>query len=262
MCSSRGKNDPFYFPAFRFGTFDFRSLMSAQVFFFDDPLAYQEGLAIQHKLHAARVADEIPDTVLFLQHLPVITLGNRGREHFLQVSKEELSRQGIDVIRASRGGDITYHAPGQLIIYPIIKLGSHEADAHGYLYNLEEIAIRTANDFGVQAFRREGMNGAWSRAGKLAAIGFRLKKWVSLHGMSFNVNVDLAGFNVIIPCGLKGESVASLKSILGKDCPRVDEVRSSMSTHFEDVCGRKLKSDDPIVTKALGPLQPLPSERV
>jgi lipoyl(octanoyl) transferase len=136
---------------------------------------------------------------------------------------------------------VTYHAPGQVVIYPILRLGSHEADAHGYLYNLEEIAIRTAADFGIDAFRREGMNGAWTDAGKIAAIGFRLKRWVSCHGMSFNVDLDLSGFNSIVACGLEGEPVASLQTILGNACPSVEQVTERMRHHFEAVCGRILK---------------------
>lgn len=125
-------------------------------------------------------------------------------------------------------------------MYPILKLGGREADSHGYLYNLEEVAIRTAGSFGVKAWRREGKNGAWTDAGKIAAIGFRLKRWVSLHGMSFNVSVDLTGFGTMVPCGLEGEPVASLQTILGESVPEMDEVRSEMQGHFSRVFGRPM----------------------
>ncbi|MCX7006464.1 MAG: lipoyl(octanoyl) transferase LipB, partial [Kiritimatiellaeota bacterium] len=174
--------------------------MKAWAVFFDAPLPYATGVRIQERLYAARLADAIPDTVLFLEHTPVVTLGQRGRDDGVRVAPERLRELGVDLAKASRGGNVTFHGPGQCVLYPILRLGSHEADAHGYLHNLEEVAIRTAANLDVQAFRREGKNGAWTDDGKIAAIGFRLKRWVTLHGMSFNVNVDLAGFDLIVPC--------------------------------------------------------------
>ena len=215
--------------------------MNPRAIYYDHPVPYEEAARIQLAFHADRLADRIPDTVLFLEHTPVVTLGRRGRDNFLLVPAAELARRGVDVVRSSRGGDVTYHGPGQLVMYPILKLGSNEADAHGYLWNLEEIAIRTAADFGVRAFRTEGKSGAWTDAGKIAAIGFQLKRWVTLHGMSFNVDVDLAGFQTIVPCGLVGDPVASLKTILGEQCPLLVDVRERMKTHFEAVCGRALE---------------------
>jgi len=213
---------------------------------------------MQERLVAARMADRIPDVVLFLEHAPVVTLGNRGRTHHLLLSPEDLARRGIELAHASRGGDVTYHGPGQLVIYPILKLGTREADAHGYMSNLEEVAIRTAGSFGVEAFRNQGKNGAWTRQGKIAAIGFRLRRWVSYHGMSFNVDVDLSGFSTIVPCGLVGDPVSSLKEILGDRCPSVSEVRTAMAAHFGEVCGRPLEIHletggwPPMVAHALG----------
>jgi len=143
-----------------------------------------------------------------------------------------------------RGGDVTFHGPGQWVIYPILYLGGNEADSHGYLSNLEEIAIRTLGDYGIKGFRREGKSGAWTDAGKIAAIGFRLKKWVSFHGMSFNVSNDLMGFGTIVPCGLEGEPVATVKTILGEECPNMPAVRDSMLNHFSTVCNRELERFD------------------
>ncbi|MFH0952883.1 MAG: lipoyl(octanoyl) transferase LipB [Verrucomicrobiota bacterium] len=209
--------------------------------YLDSPLPFAEGVRILEALAAARARNAIPDTVLFLQHRPVVTLGARGRTGSLRAAPEELAARGIELSRASRGGDVTYHGPGQLVMYPILKLGEKEADAHGYLSNLEEIALRTAAAFGVRAYRREGMNGAWTDAGKIAAIGFRLKRWVTMHGMSFNVDVDLSGFRTIVPCGLEGQAVTSLKEILGAACPSIERVRDVMRTAFEAVCGRPLE---------------------
>lgn len=209
-------------------------------YFLDKPVPYPDGVAMQKRLHEARLANQIPDVVLFLEHTPVITLGARGRTQHLLVAPQELAARDIALHHASRGGDVTYHGPGQLVMYPILRLGENEADAHSYLFNLEEIAIRTAADFGVVAFRRSGMNGAWTHRGKIAAIGFRLKRWVTLHGMSFNVAPNLEHFRLIVPCGLHGEAVTSLREILGERCPTVAAVRERMRAHFEAVCGRAL----------------------
>ena len=211
---------------------------------FNQPVPYQQGLDIQRRLLKARQEDLIPDTVLILQHTPVVTLGNRGRENYLLKTEEEYREMGIDLFHAERGGDVTFHGPGQWVLYPILYLGGNEADSHGYLSNLEEIAIRTLGDYGINGFRREGKSGAWTDAGKIAAIGFRLKKWVSFHGMSFNVSNDLSGFNTIVPCGLVGEPVASLKAILGDGCPDMPQVGDSLLSHFSNVCNRALERFD------------------
>jgi lipoate-protein ligase B len=208
---------------------------------FEEPVPYQTGLDIQHRLLRARQADEISDTVLILQHTPVITLGSRGRDNYLLKTASEYKALGIEVFHAERGGDVTYHAPGQWVLYPIIYLGGSEADSHGYLWNLEEVALRTLADFGIQGFRREGKNGAWTEQGKVAAIGFRLKRWVTFHGMSFNVNLDLSGFQTIVPCGLVGQPVASMKTVLGDACPPMEAVRDRLLANFSEVCGRELE---------------------
>ena len=223
--------------------------MTAWGVFFDSPLSFAAGVRIQERIHQDRAAEKIPDTILFLEHRPVVTLGTRGRTRFLLVPPEQLAAQGIEFARASRGGDVTFHGPGQLVIYPILKLGEQEADSHSYLFNLEEVAIRTASDFGVSARRRKGMNGAWTDDGKIAAIGFRLKRWITMHGMSFNVAVDLAGFKTIVPCGLQGEPVSSLKKILGNRCPSLAQVRNRMAHHFSEICGRPLE-----IFSSTGPL--------
>ncbi len=215
--------------------------MNAWALQFDELVPYQSGLDLQHRLLAARQRNEIPDVVLILQHTPSITLGNRGRDNYLLKTPEEYKALGIEVFHAERGGDVTYHAPGQWVLYPIIYLGGVEADAHGYLWNLEEVALHTLADFGIQGFRREEKNGAWTDQGKVAAIGFRLKRWVAFHGMSFNVNLDLSGFQTIVPCGLVGQPVASMKTILREACPTMETVRDRLLANFSTVCGRDLE---------------------
>ena len=220
----------------------FNAPMSAWAITIEKPIPYDDGVRLQTALVNARIAETIPDTVLFLEHTSVITLGVRAQDNsHVLLSSADLKRRHIDLYRSSRGGDATWHGPGQLVMYPIIRLGEQEADAHGYLHNLEEIAMRTAGDFGVAAYRRAGLTGAWTQAGKLAAIGIRLKRWVTFHGMSFNVKPDLSGFATIVPCGLAGEAVTSLEKLLGAACPTLAEVRAHMQRHFSDVCRRELK---------------------
>ncbi|MEI6789342.1 MAG: lipoyl(octanoyl) transferase LipB [bacterium] len=212
--------------------------MNMRVMVFPNPVPYPEALTLQDKLVTQRQADEIPDTLLILEHSPVITMGVRTKPENLLLSPEALRHRGIELYETPRGGDVTYHAPGQLILYPIMKLTGTEADAHAFVNKLEEIAILTADAFGVPAFRRKGKTGVWTESGKVAAIGVRFKKWVSSHGMSFNVDVDLAGFSTIIPCGLPGEKVTSLKAILGPTCPTLQEVRAVIMRQFERETGR------------------------
>ena len=215
--------------------------MNAWAISFNRPISYKTGLEIQHRLLKARQEDLIPDTVLILQHTPVVTLGNRGRTNYLLKTEKEYADLGIDLFHVERGGDVTFHGPGQWVLYPILYLGGNEADSHGYLFNLEEIAIRTLADFNIQGFRKEGKSGAWTTDGKIAAIGFRLKRWVSFHGMSFNVNLDLSGFQTIVPCGLVGEPVASLQTILKDKTPAMEPVRKRLLHHFSQVCDRPLE---------------------
>ncbi len=214
--------------------------MNAHAIFIDQPLSYQDGLVLQEKILEARIRDEIADTVLFLQHLPVITCGVRSKPEQILLSGAELKARHIELSKSSRGGAVTFHGPGQLIMYPIIKLGGNKTGVHGYLHDLEEVAIRTAVSFEVKAYRRKGMTGAWTDEGKLAAIGVRFKRWVAYHGLSFNVDLDLSGFSTIVPCGLAGEKVASLKLLLGEKSPSVEKTRESMANHFSSVCALDL----------------------
>lgn len=212
---------------------------------FQRPVGYAEGVRLQEALVEARIAGRIPDVVLFLEHRPVITLGLRAARDHLLLTERELAARGIEVAATSRGGDVTWHGPGQWVMYPILKLGANEADAHGYLRHLETIALRTAADFGVAAYGRPGLTGAWTAAGKLAAIGIRFKRWVTFHGLSVNVNCALTGFDTIVPCGLHGEPVTSLAALLGAQCPSMDAVRDRMAFHFAAVCRRPLQRYTP-----------------
>jgi lipoate-protein ligase B len=214
--------------------------METQLILFTRPLPYSEGLRLQEQWVTERQADTIPDQLILLEHTPVITRGVRSKSEHLLLSPELLARRGIEMFETPRGGDVTYHGPGQLILYPIMKLTGPEADVHAFVGKLEEIAILTADAFCVNAFRRKGKTGVWTDQGKMAAIGIRFKKWVSSHGMSFNVDMDMGGFDAIVPCGLHGEKVTSLRQILGNTCPTMAEVRAVMMRQFERVMHRTL----------------------
>ena len=199
------------------------------------PQPYEKIARLQDQWARERYQDLIPNRLLRLQHTPVVTLGRRGRTEHLRCTPDELRNRGIDYFKASRGGDVTYHAPGQWVVYPIVELSSLNIRARGYLYSLEEVAIKTCEDFGVQAFRVEGKNGAWTAAGKIAAIGFHIKRGITLHGMSFNVNLDLSGFETIVPCGLLGDPVCSLQSVLHQSTPPLSAVGDALEKNFEEV---------------------------
>ena len=213
--------------------------MEAWSLTFSNPVPYNEGLLFQYKLLEARQKNIIPDTILLMQHKPVVTIGNRGRTNYLLKTKEEYKQLGIDFFKIERGGDVTFHGPGQWVLYPILHLGSKDVDSHGYLYNLEEIAIRVLKSYNIKGFRREGKSGAWTELGKIAAIGFRLKKWITFHGMSFNVLNNLEGFNTIIPCGLVDEPITSLDQLLVENIS-MNEVGKRILNNFSTVCERSI----------------------
>jgi len=201
-------------------------------------LPYREGLKLQDALVAARRRGEIPDTLLLLEHPPVITLGRGAHAEHLLSSVEELARRGIELHECGRGGDVTYHGPGQLVGYPILALPPSRRDAHAYLRDLEEALIRTAADFGVTARREPGLTGVWVAREKLAAIGVRLSTgWITSHGFAFNVGGDLRGFSSIVPCGISDRGVTSLTRLIGRD-PALGEVAACVAGHMAAVLGR------------------------
>ena len=209
-------------------------MQQAAIHIIKQHVRYAEADQLQRELQQARIERVIPDTVLLLEHHPVVTMGRRGRANHLHLNAEEYASRGIDLHIASRGGDVTYHCPGQLVIYPIMHLKQNQSRAHGYLYHLEEVAIQTALYFGLNAYRREGMSGAWTDQGKFAAIGFYLKKWVSSHGMSINVCPDLGGFQWITPCGLAGHPVTSIQQVLGINAPDMPTFRNQFIQSFKE----------------------------
>ena len=208
---------------------------------FPAAVPYERALAWQARLVEARQADAIPDVVLALEHEPVITRGVRARDAHLLATPERLARLGVALCDTPRGGDVTYHGPGQVVLYPILKLQDAEADAHLHVTRLEESAIRMVAGFGVPSYRRPGKTGVWTDAGKLAAIGVRFQRWVSSHGISLNVSPDLSHFGLIVPCGLAGEPVTSLAALLGDRCPSTTAARDGWLQHVAAVFGRRLE---------------------
>jgi lipoyl(octanoyl) transferase len=173
-------------------------------------VAYADGLELQSRLVADRQAGRIPDTLLLLEHEPVFTLGRNARRENMLLSEEALRERGFDVFDTGRGGDVTYHGPGQVVGYPIFELAPDRRDVHRYVRDLEEVMIRTSADYGVVAQRVAGLTGAWIGEEKIGAIGVRIARWVTSHGFALNVSVDLAPFALIVPCGIRGRGVTSL----------------------------------------------------
>jgi lipoyl(octanoyl) transferase len=175
-------------------------------------IPYGDALALQRSLVAERQAGRVDDLLLLVEHPAVLTLGVRGdggRAHIL-LTDDALAARGVEVFEAGRGGDVTYHGPGQLVGYPIIDLNPDRRDVHRYVRDLEEVLIRVAGDYGIEATRVPGLTGVWVGRDKLAAIGVRISRWVSSHGFAFNVTTNLDDFNLIIPCGIADRGVTSL----------------------------------------------------
>ena len=202
---------------------------------------YRTALGRQQDLVRARQAGETVDQLVLLEHPPVITVGvsGRGREGHVLASAGRLRERGIEVIDVPRGGDVTYHGPGQLVGYPILSLKPDRCDVHRYVRDLEEVLIRTAARFGVEAGRTEGLTGVWVGREKLAAIGVRLSRWVTSHGFALNVDTNLDHFRLIVPCGLAGYGVTSLARLLGAAPPRA-EVEATLAAEFARRFDRRL----------------------
>ncbi len=169
---------------------------------------YGEVLKLQRELHAKRVAGIVDDLVLSVEHNPVFTLGRSGsREHIL-VSQHTLDQQGIQIYEVERGGDITYHGPGQLVVYPIIDLRGFGKDIHRFIASLEEAIIQSLSDWGIQSARRKGFPGVWVDDRKIASVGVYVKNWVTYHGAAFNIHINPQHFRMIRPCGLSVDTVS------------------------------------------------------
>src|SRR5208337_2234917 len=194
-------------------------------------VSYEDGLRLQSELVAERKTGTIPDTLVLLEHPHVYTLGRNAKTENLLISAEQLAARGAQVFEIDRGGDVTYHGPGQLVGYPILDLANHRRDIAWYMRCLEEVLIEVAGDYGIQAGRLAGAPGVWVGNDKLVAMGVHISRWVTSHGFAFNVNTDLRYFDWIVPCGLRDRGVTSLQKLLGRRV-EMDEVVERVARQF------------------------------
>jgi lipoyl(octanoyl) transferase len=225
-------------------------------------IGYEEAFALQKRVVAARKADAIGDVLLLCEHPHVITLGRSGKRENLLASERVLAQKGVEFHATNRGGDITYHGPGQIVGYPVIQLAAIRRDVVWYVRMLEEVMIRTCGDFGIAAGREEGKTGAWidpqkrdspqraqssqsftgaeaeRQSEKIGAIGVHISRWVTSHGFAFNVATDLRYFELIVPCGIAERKATSLEKVLGRAVKR-NEAAPKIVEHFGEVFGRE-----------------------
>ena len=202
-------------------------------------IAYADALSLQKELESAVIENRTEDYLLLLKHPHTFTIGRRSKEAGVLATAEMLKNLGVEVFETNRGGKVTYHGLGQIVGYPIVSLSPDREDVHKYVRDLEEVLIRTMADFGIDAFRIEGLTGVHTTEGKVAAIGVHIKRWVTTHGFALNVNTDLSYYNWIIAC--EGEPVTSMEKLLGRELDMF-EVEDRIIENFETVfaTGRKL----------------------
>lgn len=205
-------------------------------------IAYGPACALQRELVEARKAGAIPDVLLLCEHPHVITLGRNGKRENLRAGERLLAQMNVEFHDTDRGGDITYHGPGQIVGYPILDLAQHRRDIRWYVEQLEEMMIRATANFGLAAHRSDANHGVWldipGSDAKLAALGVHLSRWVSSHGFAYNVATDLRYFDLIVPCGVSGKRATSLECALGRDV-NIGEVRERLVAHFASVFARE-----------------------
>jgi len=198
-------------------------------------VSYHEALELQKKLVELRSRDSIQDTLILLEHPPVFTITREATRRNLLVSPQALAEKGITVHQTNRGGDITYHGPGQLVGYPIISLKDRGKDLHRYIRSLEEMIILVLQEYGIRGYRDAINAGVWVEGDKIAAIGIAVKSsWTTMHGFAFNISPDLSHYSFIVPCGIVGRGVTSLAKILGRQVER-KEVQNRLVHYFEEV---------------------------
>ncbi len=208
-------------------------------------IPYGPACELQQKLVYARKTGAIPDVLLLCEHSHVITLGRNGTRDNLRVSDVLLAQKNVEFHSSDRGGDITYHGPGQIVGYPILDLTEHRRDIGWYVQQLEEVMIRASADFGIASKRVEGQHGAWIETPtgeeKLGALGVHLSRWVTSHGFAYNASTDLRYFDLIVPCGIAGKGVTSLERALGR-AVSISEVRERLIERFRDVFAREMRA--------------------
>lgn len=212
-------------------------------------VGYAEGLRLQRERVFSRKAGTTADTLLLLEHPPVYTLGRNARRENILVPAKKLRSLGAEVFETDRGGDVTFHGPGQLVGYPILDLKQHRRDLAWYMHSLEEVFIRVAQEFGIESGRIADARGVWIGHDKLVAMGVHVSRWVTSHGFAFNVNTDLRYFDWIVPCGLRDKGVTSLEKILGQPAP-MEIVTEHVIHHFGAVFGMEMKRPEAQMSKS------------
>ncbi len=201
---------------------------------------YKKAWELQHQLWERRVEDELPDLLIFLEHPHVITLGRRGNRSHLIASPEILEEMKIPIFQVERGGDVTYHGPGQIVVYPVLNLKEYGYRLIRYIGQLEEIILRVLKDFGIEG-RRDPLNrGVWVNEEKIASVGVAIKRWVSFHGFSLNYETDLKYFELINPCGLEGKKMTTMAKIVGKGISR-ERLLKRIGFHSKQILERDWK---------------------
>ena len=205
---------------------------------------YMEAYDLQKTLLALRQEDRIKDLLLLLEHPPVLTLGRSASMDNLVISEKDLKARGANLYRVNRGGDITYHGPGQIVGYPIIKLDSLGRDIRTFVFNLEQVFINLLKEeYGILSVRDKGHTGVWVGDEKITAIGLAVKRWVTMHGFAFNVTTDLGHFDWIVPCGIRDKGVTSLEAQL-KQAPDIEKVKGQVAKHFAKVYSFDIVKED------------------
>ena len=207
---------------------------------------FEEIVELKRKNRAENTNLPTPNYFLFVEHPHVYTLGKSGHIENLLIDEAALAKKGASFYKINRGGDITYHGPGQIVGYPIIDLENFFTDIHKYLRLLEEVIVRTLANYGIKGERSEGETGVWLDVGtpfarKICAMGVRASRWVTMHGFALNVNTDLGYFDNIIPCGIRGKAVTSLNVELSKEKVDTEEVKTLILKHFEEIFGVTIK---------------------
>jgi lipoate-protein ligase B len=197
---------------------------------------YEKAWKYQKELVESRRRGEIGDSLVFVEHLPVLTLGRAWKRQNVLADALALTEKGVEVYEVERGGDVTYHGPGQVVGYPIVNLADRGRDLHRYLRDLEEVIIRVVGSYGLGAGRKVGITGVWVGEEKVCAFGVAVKSWVSYHGFALNVNTDLSYFSLINPCGIQDKGVTSLAKLLGHWVDP-EEVKAKIAESFADVLG-------------------------
>ena len=189
---------------------------------------YKEAWKLQKKLQSQRISGEIDDQLLLVEHFPVYTLGKNAPAEHLLLNKSD----HISIVQSDRGGNVTFHGPGQLVGYPILDLNNYRKSITWYMRELEQLIINILKDYDIGAQRKKGLTGVWVNDKKIAALGVRISRWVTMHGFSLNVNPDLKYYRGIIPCGISQYGVTSMADILGDCAPKMSEIKDNLVSHF------------------------------